>query len=156
MRVTQAQYAKLAGISRQRVHRLVGKGFIVLDESGKVDVEQADAARGVAGAGNAAPAPAVPDGLPDIGTSRRVEAAFRARRMKVEAQAREGRYVEIDKVRDSLQGWATVVRQSVLAVPDRLAQDLAGVSSAREIRRLMMDALRDALDVGAEGIARSV
>lgn len=151
--VSQAEYAAHRGISRQAVHKAVKAGRIQLVD-GKVDVEAADRAwnantdqsapsNSVTGnpAGAAArragavPPPTLPAGSgsgggaapqgPTYATSRAVREAYMARLARLEYEEKAGELVRADEVRVQVFNAIRKARDLLLAMPDRVAPQVA-------------------------------
>jgi len=174
MLISQAEWARRRGFSRQYVHRLVKRGVVRL-EDGKVDPVQADAAlaalreparperrkRGGERARAAAPAategPAPPsspastgagDGdLPTLLLKTRIKSEVeRARLLEIKAKVEAGRYVDADEVKVAAFNKARVVRDALLGIPDRVATVLAAESDARKAHATIAAEIRQALE----------
>lgn len=160
MLVSQAEYARLRGVSRQYVGQMVAKSVIRLTGR-KVDTDQADAAlaavrepvrperRGEAPA--AAPdVPALPRSggdLPTLLLKTRIKSEVeRAKLLEIKAKVEAGKYVDADDVKVAAFNKARVVRDALLNIPERLAAVLAAESDARRVHQLMVAEIRSALE----------
>ena len=148
--MSQADYARHRNVNRSHISRLAKRGILVM--RGKlVDVAASDAvlddkpvdqvlpeshvaaqtARPAADAGGPAPQPG------NFAQARTAEMVFRARLRKLEFETKSGRFLSSDEVKVK---WYTVVRQirdKVLAIPAKLAPQLAALSDPAEIRDLL-------------------
>ena len=166
MLVSQAEYARQRGVSRQYVGQMVAKGVIKLTGR-KVDTDQADAAlaairepvrperRGEASA--AVPdAPALPRGdLPTLLLKTRIKSEVeRAKLLEIKARVEAGKYVDADDVRVAAFNKARVVRDGLLNIPDRLSAVLATESDPARVHELLAAEIRTALEELSGGSGR--
>lgn len=145
---TQADYARHRKVDRSYINRLAKRGILVL--RGKlVDVAASDAvlddkpvdvgAREPTPAAQPRPASeavAAPTGS-SFAQARTAEMVFRARLRKLEFETRTGRFLSADEVKVK---WYTICRQirdKLLALPAKLAPQLAALSEPAEIRDLL-------------------
>ena len=160
MLVSQAEYARLRGVSRQYVGQMVAKGVISLTGR-KVDTDQADAAlaairepvrperRGEAPA-------AVPDvpvlpraggDLPTLLLKTRIKSEVeRAKLLEIKAKVEAGKYVDADDVKVAAFNKARVVRDALLNIPERLAAMLATENDPARVHELLAVEIRMALE----------
>ena len=160
MLVSQAEYARQRGVSRQYVGQMVAKSVIRLTGR-KVDTDQADAAlaavrepvrperRGEALA--AAPdVPALPrsgSDLPTLLLKTRIKSEVeRAKLLEIKAKVETGRYVDADDVKATAFNKARVVRDGLLNIPDRLSAVLAAESDPAKVHELLAAEIRNALE----------
>ncbi len=175
MLISQAEWARRRGVSRQYVSRLVKRGVVRLVE-GKVDPAQADAAlaalreparperRGAARKkpereARTAEAPPVPSpgpealdlphagDLPTLLLKTRIKSEVeRAKLLEIKAKVEAGKYVEADEVKVAAFNKARVVRDNLLNIPDRLAAVLAAESKTQKVHALIAAEIRQALE----------
>ena len=160
MLVSQAEYARLRGVSRQYVGQMVAKSVIRLTGR-KVDTDQADTAlaavrepvrperRGEAPA--AAPdVPALPRSggdLPTLLLKTRIKSEVeRAKLLEIKAKVETGKYVDADDVKVAAFNKARVVRDALLNIPERLAAVLAAESDKQRVHGMMTTEIRAALE----------
>ena len=148
--MSQADYARHRNVNRSHISRLAKRGILVM--RGKlVDVAASDAvlddkpvdqvlpdahaaaqsARPAADAGGPVAQPG------NFAQARTAEMVFRARLRKLEFETKSGRFLSSDEVKVK---WYTVVRQirdKLLAIPAKLAPQLAALSNPAEIRDLL-------------------
>lgn len=181
--LTFRQYAQHRGVSPEAVSRAVKEGRIttVLDQAGRrwidparADAEWAantDAAKAVGGntpkqrpstggpalggektfehgAGPAAEAPSM-----TYAKSRARREAFMARLARLDYEERTGKLVPIDKVKVDAFRCARAARDSILAVPERLAAELAGLSDPAAVHKRLEEELTRALEAVANAVA---
>jgi hypothetical protein len=146
--MSQAEYARYRKVHRSYINRLAKRGILVL--RGKlVDVATSDAVlddRLV----DVAPAPAVNAGqqrasAEAIGAAppttfaqaRTAEMIFRARLRKLDYETRSAKLIPDDEVKVQWFKAARQVRDKLLAVPAKLAPQLAALSEVRAVRELL-------------------
>lgn len=171
MLITQAEWARRRGFSRQYVGRLVKRGVVRLTD-GKVDPAQADAALaaqreparpqrriGSPAAGPAGETPsrtdrggeplALPQGgdLPTLLLKTRIKSEVeRARLLEIKAKVEAGKYVDADEVKVAAFNRARIVRDALLSIPDRLAAVLAAETETQTVHGLIAAEIRQALE----------
>ena len=161
-RITQAEFARRNGWSKQYVAKLVKQGRIQL-EGGKIDPVAAKRAIDQL----AEPSTALrelPSNTPesnrtdapvsgpadsrkavDYATARTMREAFRAKMAKLDYEEREGKLVEARKVYEEGFQTGRQVRDALLGIPDRLADILAAETDPSQIRRIMFEEMEQAL-----------
>ena len=167
--LTQAEYARHRGVSRQAVLKAVRAGRIRLTPEGRIDPAQADAlwaantdpirggprtagqARGLTlvreepGAGTRTPADIHPM-LPSLATSRAVREAYMARLARLDYEKRTGKLVDADRMRTAIFEVNRATRDRLLVIPDRLAATLAAIDVVAEVRRVLAEEIRVACE----------
>lgn len=91
------------------------------------------------------PDPAQP-GIPSYSQSRAVKEAYQARIARLQYEEMTGQLIRTDGVKVEAFRRARMVRDQILAVPDRMAAILAAEADAAEVCRLLEDELRTALE----------
>jgi hypothetical protein len=146
--MSQADYARHRKVDRSYISRLAKKGILVL--RGKfVDVAASDAVlddRPV----DVEPPERVPTGPPrppseatgtaaptNFAQARTAEMVFRARLRKLEFELKSGKLIATDEVNVKWFGIARQIRDKLLAMPAKLAPQLAALSDARAVRELL-------------------
>lgn len=162
--LSQHDYAKRRGVSRQYISKLVTEGVLPLKD-GKIDPVQADAilearrepARQTHQQHNAvldgiAPLPAqgrsIPDAeLPRLLLKTRIKSeSEKAKLLEIKAKVEAGKYVDIDEVRAAAFKQARIVRDHLTILADRIAPLLANISDPREIHRIIEEEHNKALE----------
>lgn len=82
--------------------------------------------------------------------------AERARKLRLENDAREGRLVPLERVKREAFDGARTIRDSMLNLPDRLAGELAADTDPTVIWRKLDAAIREALASAADTLAGAV
>jgi len=174
MLITQAEWARRRGFSRQYVRRLVQKGLVRLID-GKVDPAQADEAldavrepaRAVrrtspvqaepakqdtmSASRSAASSPepvSFPHGgdLPTLLLKTRIKIeADRGKLLELKAKVEAGKYVDADEVKVAAFNKGRVTRDNLLNIPDRLSGILAAETDAAKVHALLSAEMRQAL-----------
>lgn len=168
--MTQAEYARYRGVSRQAVSKAVQAGRIVLADDGRIDPEAADASwrrntdpskPSNSVAGN--PRGAVPrrhrSGLqaehlnlagsgsgPDYHVSRAVREALQAKLLRLEYELKTGKLIDAEESRRAAFQDNRRVRDLLLAIPDRTAAQLAACSDPSECHRILTAEIRRACE----------
>ena len=155
--LSQSEFAKRQGWSRQYVAKLVKSGKIKL-VNGKVDeqtalstlkqqAEPATALRQTPARQDAFPAtPTDSRQAVDFVTARTMREAFKARMAKMEYEEKSGKLTDAARVRDDAFQAARMLRDALLGIPDRLADVLAAETDPKKIRELLMNELEDILN----------
>ncbi len=153
--ITQAEFARQLEVSKPYIHKLVKKGIIKL-RNGKVDTEQALAAmKANADPANAlreeSPAEVIPAGgnaagAVDFVTARTMREAFRAKLAKLEYEEKSGKLTDAGKVRNDAFKAGRIIRDELLAIPDRLADVLAAEDDPGSVRQIIFEELEKVLN----------
>jgi hypothetical protein len=148
--MSQADYARHRNVNRSHINRLAKRGILVM--RGKlVDVAASDAVlddkpvdQVLPEPHSAAQTPRVASdlagGAPQPGNfaqARTAEMVFRARLRKLEFETKSGKFLPSDEVKVKWYTLARQIRDKLLALPAKLAPQLAALSEAREIRDLL-------------------
>lgn len=170
--LSQAEYARRRGVSREAVSKAIRDGRIRLDERGRLDPVAADAAwrantdPGRPGSNSAAasdapgdpptPSPAalaaaaagattLPEGM-TYAEARALREWNQALMVDLQRRQLDGKLVEIAKVDDAAFRAARTVRDLLMALPDRLDAELAATNDPNEVHRRLEDELRRICD----------
>jgi hypothetical protein len=139
--MTQAEYARHRGKSRQYISRLAKAGVLVM-RAGKVDVASSDAVlddrpEPVSERVTASPAEVAPAGT-TFAQAKTADMVFKAKLRKMEYDVRMGKLVEAELVK---QRWSSVLRlivDRILAWPNRLAPEVAALTDERQVREAIL------------------
>jgi hypothetical protein len=152
-KLTQAEYARHRGVSRPAVLKAVRTGRIRLDADGRIDPVEADASwqRNTDPSRQRArsaqkPARATSTGHSDYHASRAVREAYMAKLAQLEYEAKSGKLIDAEESRRAAFEDNRRVRDLLLALPDRTAALLAGISDAAECHRLLTTEIRRACE----------
>lgn len=91
------------------------------------------------------------DQIPDLNESRAKREHYQAELAKLQCQQQRGELVEAEEVRREAFKLGRTIRDSLMALPDRLAAQLAGTSDTRLCHILLSQELTTALRVLADG-----
>jgi hypothetical protein len=139
--MTQAEYARHRGKSRQYISRLAKAGVLVM-RAGKVDVASSDAVlddrpEPVSERVTSSPAEVAPAGT-TFAQAKTADMVFKAKLRKMEYDVRMGKLVEAELVK---QRWSAVLRlivDRILAWPNRLAPEVAALTDERQVREAIL------------------
>ncbi|MCC6389133.1 MAG: hypothetical protein IT167_00925 [Bryobacterales bacterium] len=139
--MSQAEYARHRGKSRQYISRLAKAGVLIM-RGGKVDVAASDAVlddrpEPVSERVAAAPAEVASSGT-TFAQARTADMVFKAKLRKIEHDVRIGKLIETDLVK---QRWSAIYREivdTILAWPNRLAPELTPLTDERQVRDVLM------------------
>lgn len=153
--ITQREFARRMGVSPQAVHKRVAAGRLSRLADGTLDPAQAErewhATRNPdieAEAAAAAPSPGRQAGGAAPGTyaqAKTADTVYRARLRQLEYETRAGTYVRADATAQLWYDLARSVRTRLMAIPTRVAAELAAMSDVHAIRTLLDDEVRTAL-----------
>jgi hypothetical protein len=139
--MSQADYARHRGKSRQYISRLAKAGVLVM-RGGKVDANASDAVLDDRPEPMSERVTSAATDVPASGTTfaqaRTADMVFRAKLRKLEHDVRTGKLIEADVVK---QRWAAIYRQivdAILAWPNRLAPEVAALTDERQVREVLM------------------
>ncbi|MET4695015.1 hypothetical protein [Endozoicomonas lisbonensis] len=147
--LSQSEFAKRQGWSRQYVGKLVRSGKITLI-NGKIDSERALAAIKAQSEPSTelrtrprseAVLPSAPTDsrqAVDFVTARTMREAFRAKMARMEYEEKAGKLTDASKVKADAFRAARIVRDALLGLPDRLSDILAAENDPAEIRQLLI------------------
>jgi len=145
--MTQSEYARHRGKSRQYISKLAQSGTLIM-RGGKVDVRGSDAVLNdrpvVVEPNQAMPVvlsrPAA-DSLGQAGASfgqaRTVDMIFRAKLRRLEFEARQAELVDAEMVRKAAADALGLLREGFLGVADRLAMIIAGETDAKRVHVIL-------------------
>jgi hypothetical protein len=139
--MTQAEYARHRGKSRQYISRLAKAGVLVM-RAGKVDVASSDAVlddrpEPVSERVTSSPAEVASAGT-TFAQAKTADMVFKAKLRKMEYDVRMGKLVEAELVK---QRWSAVLRlivDRILAWPNRLAPEVAALTDERQVREAIL------------------
>lgn len=166
---SRLEYAKLRGVSRQAVDAAVKTGRIAaaVGPDGRLDIALADklwaentnpvqgehghvrkrVKKGQEEIVEAAKSVGIdPNAPPPLSESKTLEAAYKARLAQIEYEEKSGQLVEADKVKKEAFRTARITRDAMLAIPDRLAAELAGITEPFVIHQKLTAEIRGAIE----------
>ena len=150
--VSQAEFARQQGFTRGYVTKLIKKGVIQL-KKGKVDSVQAERAMKA----NADPVTLIRSdqstdlaqtqpGTVDFVTARTMREAFKAKMAKLEYEEKSGTLTDAGKVRQDAFKAGRIIRDELLAIPDRMADVLAAEEDPGQVGKLLLEELEAILN----------
>jgi phage terminase Nu1 subunit (DNA packaging protein) len=142
--MSQAEYARHRGKSRQYVSRLAARGILVV-RGGRVDVAASDAVLDdkpvdVEPSPEATAARPAGDATQPAGSfaqAKTAEMIFRAKLRKLEYETRTGKFISADEVKVKWFQITRQIRDKLLGLPSKLAPQLAALNDMKEIRDLL-------------------
>jgi hypothetical protein len=155
-KMSASQYAKHRGIAVKNVIKAIEEERITgVKEGTKWVIDPAVADR--EWADNTANPKIAPGGNIEIdlgnqsyAQSRAIKEAYLARLKKLEYERELGALVDADQVRRDGYAAGKLVQSKMLAIPDRLAGQLAGMTEVAAIKRVLVDEIRYALSEVAD------
>jgi len=170
-KVSQTAFAKLVGVSRQRVAALVKRGTITLDKDGRIDPDEATAALRASldparpskirdgvdppGGDPRREAPTAPDqinGTPQtLNSAKTVLEVFRAKKAKLEYEEAAGLLVERSVVEREAYAEGRAVRDAFMSLGGRLRDRLSIETDPVAIHQIIDAEVRRVLVELAEG-----
>lgn len=145
--MTQAEYARYRKVNRSYINRLAKRGILIM--RGKlVDVAASDAvlddrpvdvepSSPVNTGQQRSPGEAVGAAPSSFAQARTAEMIYKAKLRKLEFETKSGKLVGTDEVKAQWFRLARQVRDKLLAVPAKLAPQLAALTDVRQVRELL-------------------
>jgi hypothetical protein len=99
----------------------------------------------------AAPPPPATNGGPSLAVSKQVKAAYEAKLTELEYKERTGELLPSREVRTQAFATGRAVRDGMMGIADRLSPQLAAINDTREVHALLIEEIRVALRVLADG-----
>jgi hypothetical protein len=142
--MSQAQYARHRNKSPQYIGKLAKAGVLVM-RGRMVDAVASDAVLDDKPAERT-----VPDGQPptSYAQAKLADMVFRAKLRRLEFDTRQGKLIEAALVKERWASILVVLKERILAVPDKLAPELTALTDERQVR--------DALKREVHGILKSI
>ena len=142
--MTQAQYARHRNKSPQYIGKLAKAGILVM-RGRMVDAVASDAVLDDKPAERTAP-----DGQPptSYAQAKLADMVFRAKLRRLEFDTRQGKLIEAALVKERWAAILVVLKERIMAVPDKLAPELTALTDERQVR--------DALKREVNGILKSI
>ena len=155
MGVSLRAYARMRGCSLTAVQKAISSKRITTLPDGTIDPERADqewAKNTFAGQTIHKPSVASPDRIPPVHESvpgsgdpvgaylraRAVRESFAARTAQLEYEERAGKLIQAVRASEYAAGFSSIVKDGLMAMPDRLAPMLAAVDDERAIHRMLV------------------
>jgi phage terminase Nu1 subunit (DNA packaging protein) len=135
--VSQAEYARHRGKSRQYISRLAKAGVLVM-RGGKVDLQASDAVLDDRpDETTAVPSPDAGQPATSYAQAKLADMVFRAKLRRLEFETRQGKLIEAETVKTR---WASIlveIKERILAMPDRLAPEVTALTDERQVREAL-------------------
>jgi hypothetical protein len=129
--MTQAQYARHRNTSPQYIGKLVKAGVLVM-RGRLVDAVASDAVLDDKPAEKTAPEGPQPP--TSYAQAKLADMVFRAKLRRLEFETRQGKLIEVAIVKERWAAILVVLKERVLAVPDKLAPELTAFTDERQTR----------------------
>jgi hypothetical protein len=129
--MSQAQYARHRNTSPQYIGKLVKAGVLVM-RGRLVDAVASDAVLDDKPAEKTAPDSQQPP--TSYAQAKLADMVFRAKLRRLEFETRQGKLIEAAIVKERWAAILVVLKERVLAVPDKLAPELTALSDERQAR----------------------
>lgn len=146
---TQADFARQIGVARSYVTALKKSGRLVLDDQGRVLVEESKAS--IARSNGAPERAAVVE--PSFGDARERKEHYSAELSRLEYEERCGKLMVASEVIGVVAGAAVTLRTRLESFPDLLAPQLAAIADEQQIRAMLADQVEILLGELAEKFA---
>ena len=154
MGVSLRAYARMRGCSLTAVQKAIASKRITTLQDGTIEPERANqewAKNTFAGQTIHQPSAASPDRIPPVHESvpgsgdpvaaylraRAVRESFAARTAQLEYEERAGKLIQAVRASEYAAGFSSIVKDGLMAMPDRLAPMLAAVDDERAIHRML-------------------
>jgi len=154
MGVSLRAYARMRGCSLTAVQKAISSKRITTLPDGTIDPESADqewTKNTFAGQTIHKPSAASPDRIPPVHEpvsesgdpvsaylrARAVRESFAARTAQLEYEERAGKLIQAVRASEYAAGFSSIVKDGLMAMPDRLAPMLAAVDDERAIHRML-------------------
>ena len=128
--MTQAQYAKHRSTSPQYIHKLAKAGVLVM-RGRLVDVVASDA---VLDDKPSEKAETVGQQPASYAQARLADMVFRAKLRRLEFETKQGKLVEAEIVKQRWAAILVVLKERILATPDKLAPELTALTDEHQVR----------------------
>ena len=144
--VTQSEYAKAKGVSKQYISKIVKQGKLQLVD-GRIDEELADEILCLSD--RVSKIDDDSENTQDLHKrywkARLKFEENRARILELEREEKEQSLIPAEEVRKTLFTKGRMLRDAFLNIPDRVAAELAGISDERQIHKILTREITDCL-----------
>lgn len=141
--MTQAEYARRRGVSKQYIGKLVAEGLVVLNDDQTVNVEASDAALGGKVQAAAGKTPKT------LAEARYVDMMLRIRERQLDLHIKEQSLVSVESVKLLWADIGAALQASLMQIPDRLCVEFSAATNPREIRARLAEELTHSLKLAA-------
>ena len=162
--MSQAEYARHRGKSRQYIGQLAKAGVLVM-RGGKVDVQASDTVLDDRPVEEPESPTAVPpaaaafqkpisDGQTgaNFGQARTIEMVFRAKLRRLEYETKQGKLIDAESYRTAAANAFRMFRDNLLGIPDRLATTLAAESDPKKVHLALKNEIARELEAASDAV----
>jgi hypothetical protein len=147
--VSQYEWAKRSGFSKQYANRLVKSGVIRLI-NGKVDIDEANATLASIRNPSRQESRKGLQNVSDLSTlllkTRITHEMEKGKILEAKAKAELGELMPVEAVKTAAYNKARVVRDNLLNIPDRVASQLASLDNEKKIHEILLSEIRSVLE----------
>jgi hypothetical protein len=147
--VSQYEWAKRSGFSKQYANKLVKAGTIRLI-NGKVDIDEANAILASMKNPSRQESRKGMQNVSDLSTlllkTRIKNEMEKGKILEAKARAELGELVSVEEVKTAAYNKARVVRDNLLNIPDRVASQLASLDNETKIHEILLNEIRAVLE----------
>jgi hypothetical protein len=156
-KMTVKQFSEHRKISRQRVYKMIRAGQLldaVTNQDGKLKIDPVQADRALIGTLDQKFNP--PKGLReiegrDLSESRRLIACYQAALLKLQYQSQVDKWIPAEYVENQTRLFSKLVRKKIMAMPEKLAGEIATMTDHHQVRELLITRFNAALHELSEG-----
>lgn len=168
--MSQSEYARHRGKSRQYVSQLAQAGVLVM-RGGKVDVAATDTvlddkpvadpdaappqqrafSRPLRPAEDVGQAPGTQGGA-SFGQARTIEMVFRAKLRRLEYETKQGKLIDAEAYRKAAADAFRMFRDGMLGIPDRLATTIASESDPKKVHLALKNEISRELEAASHAV----
>jgi hypothetical protein len=156
--VSQYEWAKRSGFSKQYANRLVKAGTIRLI-NGKVDIDEANAILASTKNPSRVEMRRGVQNVSDLSTlllkTRIKNEMEKGKILEAKARTELGELVPVEDVKTAAYNKARVVRDNLLNIPDRVASQLASLDNEKKIHEILLSEIRTVLESLSAGNAEA-
>lgn len=147
--VTQAAYARYAGVDRSTINKQVKSGLIILTKNGRVIPRQADIARQIHADENKST-----DLSKEMMIARLAEQKAKAILAEIRVQEEQQKLVDFEMIKRAFFNQARLTRNQILALPDRISPQLSTMMTSHEVNLFLRKELEQALETLASEVKK--
>ena len=165
--MTQSEYARHRGKSRQYISRLAKAGVLVM-RGGKIDVAATDTVlddkpvddidappqtqQPVGTAPPTRPADGMGQGGATFGQAKTIEMVFRAKLRRLEFETKQGKLIEAEVYRKTAANAFRAFRDGMLGIPDRVSTVVAAESDPKKVHLALKTEISRELEGAADAV----
>jgi hypothetical protein len=165
--MTQSEYARHRGKSRQYISRLA-KASVLVMRGGMIDVAATDTVlddkpvddidapaptqQSAGVAPSARPADGLGQGGASFGQARTIEMVFRAKLRRLEFETKQGKLIEAEVYRKTTANAFRAFRDGMLGIPDRVSTVVAAESDPKKVHLALKTEISRELEAAADAV----